>query len=415
MATSRTSEEQAERSESAPSVASAPGPGFTGTMLQLQRTAGNRAVGRWLQRREVASAGQFGGTQDWTTADRTGNTQRWKDACAHNLAAADSSQYRRIVERRDFYRWFYEQTAARGFTTRWALAAAVVADGARQIADMNTEHGIANETLVLANVQLQGMMREGNQVILDNVMPKLKRLSEGPPLTGQAAMDWDMQVLADEQTLVQPMYSRMSTETREQLEYIARQRRFAWLGAWWTGEARVAPGTYNRGGDVPAFDQPDLQSIQDRWTYGMRLGDRFAPSGTGFDPARHAMPSVGAEYSSGREFARLSTRQALHQLDAWLNPDRTSRTGSGSDIRAIVRSLTEPEKVELLADSSPDGWAYSIQFAQFGSIDEPLVQSAMPAGAQYATAVAAFMTRYRTERRRVELAYPVPSPYAFPM
>ena len=223
-----------------------------------------------------------------------------------NLNAIDTSQYRRIVERRDFYWWFYNLTAARGYTTRWALAAAIVADGAHQIADMDEHHETANDALGMANVQLQGMMREGNQVIFDNVLPKLKRLLDGGPITGPAAMQWDMQVLADEQTLVQPMYARMSQQTKDQLEYIARQRRFAWLGAWWTEEAHVPSGTFHREGDVPAFDQPDLQSIGDRWRYGMGLGDRFTRGGTGFDPATHTMPSVGSEYTSGAEFARIS-------------------------------------------------------------------------------------------------------------
>ena len=43
------------------------------------------------------------------------------------------------------------------------------------------------------------MMRIGNQVIFDNVFPKLKELSNAP-LTGQAAVDWDIQTLAEEQT-----------------------------------------------------------------------------------------------------------------------------------------------------------------------------------------------------------------------
>jgi hypothetical protein len=203
------------------------------------------------------------------------------------------------------------------------------------------------------------------------------------------------------------MYARMSQQTKDQLEYIARQRRFAWLGAWWTEEAHVPAGSFHREGDVPAFDQPDLQSIGDRWRYGMGLGDRFAPGGTGFSPATHTMPSVGSEYTSGAEFARISNRQALHQLDAFLNPNRLSRTGSGSDYEAHIRALTDREKQEVLADSSPDGWAYSWAFAQFGFITEAQVRAALPSGP--APAVDAFMARWRTERRRIERLYPNPA------
>src|SRR5439155_26302363 len=133
-----------------------------------------------------------------------------------NRNAVYSSQSRRIVERRDFYKWFYEYIVARGYTTRWPLAAWIVANGAHQVSDMDESHSVANETIGLAGVELQGAMREGNQIIFDNVLPKLKQLLDGGPLTGRAAMQWDMQVLAEEQTLGQPMYARMSQQARDQ-------------------------------------------------------------------------------------------------------------------------------------------------------------------------------------------------------
>ena len=100
--------------------------------------------------------------------------------------------------------WFYEYTTALGYSTRWALAAYIVANGAHQIADMDEEHELANDLLGMANVELQGAMREGNQVIFDNVLPKLKKLFDGGQLNGKSALEWDMKVLAEEQTSIQP-------------------------------------------------------------------------------------------------------------------------------------------------------------------------------------------------------------------
>jgi hypothetical protein len=247
--TEQSADERAAAPEASPAApaAAAAAPGFSGVdaLMRMQHTIGNRAVGRWI----AQPAGQA-----WTTADRTAVTQRWKDACIANLSAVDSSQYRRIVERRD---------------GRDAVGHA----GARRRADAR-----------------------------------------------------------------QPMYARMSQQTKDQLEYIARQKRFAGWGAWITSEGHVGPGTFHNEDDVPAFDQPNLQSIGDRWRYGMGLGDRFAKGGTGFNPATNLMPSVGSEYSSGAEFTRLSTRQALDQLDAWRNPNRISRVGSGLQLRYPSRS-----------------------------------------------------------------------------
>jgi len=392
-------------------------PGDPAVSDVLQQPASNGAAGVQrtivpgsLQRKEVQQDSAIRGKQDWTTADREGNTKRWQDACLANLNAVDSSQYVKIVERRDFYKWFYEYTAALGYTTRWALAAHLVADGAHQIADMDDNHDIANDMLGMANVELQGAMREGNQDIFDNVLPKLKKLLDNGKLTGKAALQWDMQTLAEEQTLIQPLYDIMSKETVEQLIYIARKKRFTWLGAKVTGDDKVKKGPYNNEGTVPAFDQPDIQNIGDRWKYGMNLGNTFTPGGSGFDPNKDTMPGVSADYRGmNSEFHKVDTRPNLHMLDAWLNPNRDSRTGSGSDIWAIIVSLSAYEKQQVLSDQSPDGWAYSIQLAQFSFITEAMVKQALPSDPALAGKVAAFLDRYKTERAQVERKYPVPS------
>src|SRR4029453_19308732 len=122
-----------------------------------------------------------------------------------------------------FYKWFYEHSTNLGYSTRWALAAYIVANGAHQIADMDVDHAIANDSLGLAGVELQGAMREGNQVIFDNVLPKLRDLVLGGKLTGKAALEWDKRTLAEEQVLAQALYNRLSPETVQELDYIARK------------------------------------------------------------------------------------------------------------------------------------------------------------------------------------------------
>lgn len=380
-------------------------------VLQQAGTTANKAAPTTIQRKEVENDSDIKGPQDWTTADRESKTKRWQDACLTNLNAVDSSQYVKVVERRDFYKWFYEYCAALGYNTRWALAAYVVANGAHQIVDMDVDHSMANDVLGLASVEFQGAMREGNQVIFDNVLPKLKKLLDGGPLKGPAALKWDMQVLAEEQTLIQPMYSRMSPETLEQLNYIAHKKRFAGAGAWMSGDDKVPQGPYNNADTVPGFDQPDIKNIGDRWKYGMRLGDKFTPGGTGFDPNQNPMPAVGAGYQNGSEFARVDTRAHLHQLDAWLNPNRMTRMGPGSTnattfLQTIINNLSESEKLRVLYNRSPDGWYYSTQFAQFSSITEAMVKQALPSDPSYAGLIAGFMWLYNSERKRVQVMYP---------
>lgn len=364
-----------------------------------------------MQRKEVATNAEIQSDRDWTTADREGESTRWSAACETNLNAVDSAQYVRVVERRDFYKWFYHYASRKGFATRWALAAYVVANGAHQIVDMDEDHAFANSAFTMANVELEGAMREGNQIIFDNVLPKLQKLIAGGPLQGRAALAWDSQVLVEEQALVQPLYKMMSPETIKQMEYIARKKFIAAVGAYVTGGDKVSRDEYTKADTVPPFDEKkNLPSVGDRWQYGMELGNRFARVGTDFDPAHDKMPAVAANYTDGSEFARVDTRKHLHELDAWLNPSRLDRVGAGSDYKAIIASLTEPEKALVARDRSPDGWAYSISFAQFSFIDETTVRAALPSDPLFAALVAAFLARYNAERTRVMARYPLSVP-----
>lgn len=392
--------------------------GQSAESLLADAPSGSAAAARTasIQRKEVGKVSEITGPQDWTRRDRETNAARWQAACLYNLQAVDSTQYVKIVERRDFYKWFYEYSVALGYKTRWALAASLVADGAHEIADMDEDHEHANEALDLASVELQGAMREGNQVIFDNVLPKLKKLIEndpnkliendsenlieGDPRDPQPALNWDKQTLSEEQALVQPLYDRMSSTAFNQLNYIARKKRLAGVGAFLTRGDKVDKGAYNNEGRVPAFDRPDMRSVDDRWRYGMDLGNRFTPGGTGFDPAIDKRPRTPIGYRDGAELSKVDGLRHLHQLDAWLNPNRISRAGEGNELQPILDQLTPKEKALVLKDKSADGWMYSTQFGQFVSITEAQVRQALPS--EPAAAVNAFISRYAAERKRVE-------------
>jgi hypothetical protein len=368
---------------------------------------------------------------DWTTADRVNRTAVWTNANLVNLLAADVGQYRQIVERRDFYLWFYTLTAAMGCATRWALAAYVVADGAHQVADMDdqTLGQLGNAIGDLATIELQGAMREGNEAIFNNVLPKLRDLylnARKSPVIGQAALTWDMKTLAEEQSLIQPMYDHLSPEAKDKLAYIAKQKLLVKVGAALTGAGQVAAGPFNRDGAVPAFpDGGDMTDPAARWRYGMELGNQFAPGGTGYTPAM-AMPTVGADYQmnggSNRAFDQASDRPNLHVLDAYLNPNHGgSRTGPNQDERqsakayltSIISRLTPFEKSLILADRMPDGHRYSTAFGDLGvfvmpyledkAVDDAQVIAALPAGA----AIDDFLARFHAAQEAHRI-YPQP-------
>ena len=298
---------------------------------------------------------------EWTESDRENCTQRWKDACLYNLRANNFRRYTRIIERRDFYSWFYRYTASRGWETRWALAASIVATGAYEVAIMNPGLEDLGRMADTVNNELQAMMREGNQVIFDNVFPKLRDLLR-TRLQGKPAFNWDMSTLSEEQTLIQPLYQGVSQATRIQLNRIARLQGLPGAVATISPSAVVEDAPpYVRGGRVPAFAGTALTSIDERWHYGMVLGDRFTPGGTGYDPARDKRPAASAGYLNGSELARVRIRPNLHRLDAALDGGAFGATWLSREVEAILRRLTPAEQAEILRDQRPDGGCYSLR------------------------------------------------------
>jgi hypothetical protein len=212
------------------------------------------------------------------------------------------------------------------------------------------------------------MMRIGNQVIFDNVFPKLYALLQAGQLhgaiAGREALDWDMQILAQEQTLIQPLYAAVSPTTIAALNNVARQQGFAGIGAWATHGARVAPGPYNKGGQMQPFGAGSLgasiTNISDRWNYGMQTAAQFAPTPTGFVPGT-PMSATSAGYTSGAELTAVDTRHNLHMLEACLD---SPRDADAARILALLRALSPSEQAELNTDLSADRTQYSHQLAE---------------------------------------------------
>jgi hypothetical protein len=312
---------QREACASEPAAAEAPAaaaPAAADTLparvLALQRTAGNRAVRQMLARAEFEKDSGLG-AGDWTEADRKNKTDRWKKACEHNLLRGAYWEYTQVAQRRDFYAWIYEAIVAKGGETRWPLAATIVAAGANEVTTLgSTSEGVLGK----ATNEVQGMMREGNQVIFDNVFPKLKGIYV-TPLKGKAAIDWDAQTLAEEQNLVQPLYGSASKEAIDVLTGIAKGDTLTKMGAAFSDAAKVKGGAGIKPGDVPYFTG-NLLDVGDRWNYGMKLASTFSsitPTEAGVAvPAPSGPPAAGASYTSGAELRAVDTRRNIHFFDA---------------------------------------------------------------------------------------------------
>jgi hypothetical protein len=270
------------------------------------------------------------GPGDWLVYDRVNNTQRWQDACLHNLQTNNARQYTQPHERRDFYLWFYNHVSAMGHEVRWPIAAYVVAGGAAKLS-YGSPFGNA----------LQIAVRQGNQVIFDDVLPKLRDLAAGPVLTGAEAQSWDAQTLSDEQALVQAMYGQMQDGTVEEFRGFATQDNLMAQAGGLIGLDRPhRDGQWHNRSAQPAFSG-DLMSVDDRWSYGMDLADQYSSHPTG--GARPDRPAAGADYQDGTNFNNLNDRMGLHRLDAELDDFNVDE----DRVVEIMQTLTREEQQDL--------------------------------------------------------------------
>ena len=329
----------------APAAAASPHAGI----LALQRSAGNRAVAQLVARMEHTKP-WFGEAPalpsgDWYRDDREANSGTWHTANEHNLRNGRSWEYNTAALRSDFYRWFYIASTGKGHETRWPLAASIVSAGAGEIITMSS----ASEGILGSGInELQGMMREGNQVIFDNVFPKLAKLYDAAPVTGQAALDWDAMTLAEEQNLIQPLYGAASSDARKILEGIAKGDWATQAGAVLSSADEVKAGTRIKAGDVPYFDKSgNLQDVGQRFAYGMKLASTFStvsPSGT----VAAGPPTPDASYLDGSALRRVDTRRNLHFLDAII--DTSVSPPEQEQMVKRMALFTEGEKRTFLRD-----------------------------------------------------------------
>ena len=279
---------------------------------------------------------------DWRYTDRISNTTRWRSANLYNLLHAASHEYKQVAERTAFYWWYYNLMSSRGHDIRWPLAAAVVAGGADNLANRDP----AGFDMMRSN-SIESLARRGNQVIFDDVLPKLRDLYLRPtPLTGSAAQSWDEQILIEEQNLIQPLYSALTVDEISTFSDLAKQK-----GVLATGGSllfgRVASGLNNIGGATPPFpDSLDIRVPEDRWRYGMMLAHYFSPGSAGDASASlaHAMsltpPAPGTGYTDGSKLAEVDRFANLHQVTAMM----TSNSLDVDALRTAIQALSADER-----------------------------------------------------------------------
>ena len=199
------------------------------------------------------------GKGDWREDDRINGTDTWKNANKYNLQQKNGQkQYKTIEQRAEFYKWFQNTTESRGYDTKWAGAAFVIA------AQMSNIHS-ANSSAINNNVEsdVKKFAEAGNKEIFNDVFPKLKKLYNGPVLKGNAANSWDSKTLHNEQfNVVDRIYRDQRPEVLDELSYMAKgQNTFYPVRIYSLGVPNNL--RFNKNGDI--------RNPRERFAHGMNV------------------------------------------------------------------------------------------------------------------------------------------------
>jgi len=166
----------------------------------------------------------------------------FKKAALLNTQNLIGHQYMNLPQRQAYYRWAHFHFQAYGHEIKW-MKAADKTTGTLSLALLKPALWLG-----YSNPEIQHFILSGNELILEDVLPKINKLLNyqiaQKPLKDIDALKWDAQILADEQAIIQPSYEALSIESLTLLQTNLEM----------TYGAKIA-----------------LLDITQRWSFGMHL------------------------------------------------------------------------------------------------------------------------------------------------
>lgn len=155
------------------------------------------------------------------------------------------STYKTLKDRRKFYKKAHQLFTRYGYEIRWLGVAE------KTVRLLEFAHSKFGGLFAHTNAEIRLFFNEGNKAILDDMLPKVIELwREGIVLKDTAALNWDAQMLSDEQHLIDPFYEQLSTKSQSILDQNLKR---------WTSEHVLGN---------PSFKGAVLDQ-EARWEFGM--------------------------------------------------------------------------------------------------------------------------------------------------
>ncbi len=153
---------------------------------------------------------------DWLKCDRTRNTVVWQEANVFNLKNNSPQEYQNISQRRDFYKWLFNELNKKEHEVIWVKMAYFISKKMRL-----TE---VFPYSVFSKKGIKTYARQGSETVFNNVFIELQKLYNSQSiLKKEKALKWDKTILKKEQyKWIDSIYKTMDAKNLKTLERIAK-------------------------------------------------------------------------------------------------------------------------------------------------------------------------------------------------
>ena len=129
---------------------------------------------------------------DWLKSDRKKNSQVWQQANSYNLENQLPQEYKSIVQRRDFYEWYYKSLEAKGHEVIWPKMAHYISKKLQLTKVFPYS--------IFTKKSVKTYAYQGSEHVFNAVFFELKSLYHSVKgIHGKAALNWDKDILHKEQ------------------------------------------------------------------------------------------------------------------------------------------------------------------------------------------------------------------------
>jgi len=153
---------------------------------------------------------------DWLRRDRTHNSLIWQQANTYNLLHNLPQEYSKIIERRDFYKWFYKTLKSKGNKVVWVEMAHFISKKMHLLETFPCAFFSNRKIVYYAN--------EGSKAVFNNAFKDLKKLfSSETILMGENARQWDETIAYKEQyKWLDSLYQTIDASSLKTIEHMAK-------------------------------------------------------------------------------------------------------------------------------------------------------------------------------------------------